>query len=80
MSRARVFALVALLPAALGTTPGAARALVVPICVGEATGRTIVLPLNRMPVPASDPPGCCVKGCHAGSRKRSCGDPVDPAQ
>lgn len=65
------FALLALLPAAFGTGPAAARTLTMAICTGDGVVRTVEVPLGGAPEPAPDKP-CCNKGCHSScSRKRS---------
>lgn len=78
----RLFGLLALLPAALGTAPAHASSLSLPLCEdGHAQGR-VTIPLRRDSLPGADKAGCCAKGCH-GSRKRTqsgCCDAVDPAQ
>ncbi|PLK24361.1 hypothetical protein [Novosphingobium sp. TH158] len=66
-----IFALVALGPAAFSTGPAAASAgLVVPICAGANSQRTIELPIPGGPARSQESP-CCAKGCHSsGSRKK----------
>jgi hypothetical protein len=70
--RATLFALAALLPAALNTSPAAgAGRLLVPLCTGDGVVRQVSVPLGPIKLPGGDMPGCCAKGCHAGgSRKR----------
>ena len=69
MKARALFALLAILPAAFSAAiPARAHGLTVVLC----SGRTIELPVNRMPgAPADDTP-CCAKACHTGqSRKRA---------
>lgn len=67
-----IFALVAMVPAALNTSPAAANGrLTMPLCTGDGLARTITVPVGQARLPGSEPPGCCQKGCHSGSRKRS---------
>lgn len=77
MRRGQVFALVALIPAALGSASAMAggRSMLVPICTGDGQVRMAEVPLDDPKLPGSDPAGCCAKGCHANSRKRGCGAP-----
>lgn len=77
MNRATLFGLLALIPAALNTTPASAQGgmITVPICTGDGQVHLVTMPLGRSGAPAipgSGDSGCCVKGCHGGSsRKRS---------
>jgi hypothetical protein len=66
-----LFAMIALLPAALGTAPAAARGIAVPLCRGSGAVHLVVLPTGGAPaVPSQELQGCCAKGCHTGSRKK----------
>jgi hypothetical protein len=80
MRRGTLFALVAMLPAALnGAAASAGRSMLVPICSGDGLVRMAEVPLDEPRLPGSDPAGCCAKGCHgSSSRKRGCGTP-EPA-
>lgn len=66
-----LFALAALVPAALAPSPAMASAsLSVVLCNGQADAPVLRIPLRRAPLRGDDG-GCCAKGCHAGcSRKR----------
>ena len=76
-----LFGIFALVPAALNTTPASARgALSAPLCTGDGVARTITVPLGPSGLPNSDPPGCCVKGCHSGGARKRANKRVDPAQ
>jgi len=82
MRRGQVFALIALLPAALGSASamGGGRSMMVPICSGDGQVRMDTVPLGDPRLPGSDPAGCCAKGCHgSNSRKRGCGTPEPEA-
>ena len=69
--RATLFALATLLPAALNTSPAsAAGRLLVPLCTGDGVVRQVSLPLGPARLPGGDMPGCCAKGCHAGSSRK----------
>ena len=73
---ATLFALAALLPAALNASPGsAAGRLLVPLCSGDGVVRQVSVPLGPMPLPGGDMPGCCAKGCHAGGNRKRSGCP-----
>jgi hypothetical protein len=80
-----VFALSALLPAALNTAPAEAHArLRVPLCTGDGQTRMIELPLTPNSTDRSHPDNsaCCTIGCCEYGRRKTqgcCGD-VDPAQ
>jgi hypothetical protein len=82
MNRAlRLFALVAIAPAALHAAPVlASDSLLVPICTGDGQTRLVAIPKggkDRRGPAAPD----CVKGCHAGpSRKRTGAPQFEPAQ
>jgi hypothetical protein len=73
MSRStRLFALLAIMPAALHAAPVRADAsLLVPICTGDGQARLIAIPKGGED-PGKDGGGqSCAKGCHGGSpRKR----------
>ncbi len=76
-----LFGIVALLPAALNTTPAMGRGtLDVPLCTGDGLARTVTVPVGPAGLPGSDPPGCCAKGCHTGGARKRGGKRVDPAQ
>lgn len=80
--RANLFALAALVPAALNATPaaGTQRSLLVPVCNGSGAVHMVRVPLGDPALPGSSGEGCCAKACHTGgSRKRSCGQ-IEPAQ
>ena len=71
MSPYRLFALMALLPAALNASPVAARAGgAVLLCTGDGAVRTVNLPVGQQDIPGKQVPGCCVKGCHAGGERK----------
>ncbi|MBS0253992.1 MAG: hypothetical protein JSS36_01975 [Proteobacteria bacterium] len=83
MSRATaLFGILALLPAALNTSPAsAAGRLAVPLCTGDGVARVVQLPLGPARIPGGESPGCCAKGCHSGgARKRLGCCELDPAQ
>jgi hypothetical protein len=66
---APLFALIAIMPLALSANPGSASNLRVPLCAGDASGRTITLPIpGKAPRGPNDP--CCVKACHAGGNRK----------
>lgn len=81
-----LFGIIALVPAALNAAPAHAttlgQMLTVPLCEGGVAHGAVSVPLGRR-LPATEPTGCCAKGCH-GSRKRTGGKPgtppIDPAQ
>ena len=76
-----LFGIFAMIPAALNTTPASARGqLSVPLCTGDGVARTITMPVGQSGLPNSDPPGCCVKGCHSGGARKRVHKRVDPAQ
>ena len=69
MKAGSIFALIAIMPVALAVGPVAAGTLRVPICTGDATGRTLYVPVpGKLPRGQDDP--CCVKGCHAGGNRK----------
>lgn len=72
--------LLALVPAALNTTPGHAGALVLPLCSGDGQVRTVSQPAPSGEVPGREQPGCCAKACHTDSRKKISGRQIDPRQ
>ncbi|MEA3263895.1 MAG: hypothetical protein U9R07_10490 [Pseudomonadota bacterium] len=78
-SALRLFALLAIMPAALHATPVMAEgSLLVPICTGDGQTRLVTIPKGGSG-PRQEPD--CVKGCHAGaSRKRTGGPHFEPAQ
>jgi hypothetical protein len=69
--RRALLGLVALIPAALNVAPAAAHGLAVPLCTGDGAARQVTVPVPTRGLPGGDQPGCCAKGCHTGSRKRS---------
>ena len=69
--RRALLGLVALIPAALNVAPAAAHGLAVPLCTGDGAARQVTVPVPTRDLPGGDQPGCCAKGCHTGSRKRS---------
>lgn len=76
-----IFGIVALLPAALNTTPASAHGqLSAPLCTGDGIARTITVPVGQTGLPSSDPPGCCTKGCHSGRARKTTKRWFDPAQ
>ena len=81
MRLASIFCIIALLPAALNTTPALARGmLAAPLCTGDGVARVINLPMGPASLPGSEPPGCCVKGCHAGGARKRGAKHLDQAQ
>lgn len=77
MTAPALFALAALLPAALGATPPRERPLVLPICSADGVVRIIELPLD---IPGSEQAPCQSKGCHGGASRRSLTKVFEPAQ
>jgi hypothetical protein len=75
----RLFALLAIAPAALHAAPVmAAGSLLVPICTGDGQTRLVAIPKGGSGQ-RQEPD--CVKGCHGGSsRKRTGGPHFEPAQ
>lgn len=72
MRRIALFALVAMVPAVFNVAPAAARgSIVAAICSGDGITRTVSVPVGPQDVPGKQTPGCCVKGCHGGERKRT---------
>jgi hypothetical protein len=69
--RRALLGLVALIPAALNVAPATAHGLAVPLCTGDGAARQVTVPVPTRDLPGGDQPGCCAKGCHTGSRKRS---------
>lgn len=69
--------IIALIPAALNTAPAAAHGLAVPLCTGDGAARTITVPVPSRSLPGGEQPGCCAKGCHTGSRKKSAARQID---
>ena len=81
MKLVALFGIVALLPAALNTTPASARGqLSAPLCTGDGAARTVTMPVGQSGLPSSDPPGCCVKGCHSGGARKRATKRLDQAQ
>lgn len=78
---ATLFALLAILPAALHAAPAfAGDNLLVPICSGDGQIRLVAIPKGGT-VPGKGDEQDCVKGCHAGSsRKRNAAPNFEPAQ
>ncbi|MDT9013300.1 hypothetical protein RQP55_07680 [Novosphingobium sp. APW14] len=82
MSRAApLFALLAILPAALHAAPVmAGDSLLVPICTGDGQTRLVAIPKGGT-TPRRGGEQDCVKGCHAGSSRKRTGAPqFEPAQ
>lgn len=76
MKKISLFALIAMVPAVFNVSPALARgvagnAILVPICSGDGVLRSISMPLRPQDIPGKQVPGCCVKGCHGGERKRA---------
>lgn len=76
MKKISLFGLIAMVPAVLNVSPASAHAAVqgailVPICSGDGVSRSISMPLGPQDIPGKQVPGCCVKGCHGGERKRA---------
>ncbi len=80
MRRGTVLGLLALVPAALNASPGGAGTLSIPVCTGDGVARTVTVPLPSGELPGREQPGCCAKGCHTGSRKRSPSRQIDARQ
>lgn len=76
---ARLFALLAIMPAALHAAPVmASDSLLVPICTGDGQTRLVAIPKGGN-APRSGDEQDCIKGCHGGtSRKRT--TQFEPAQ
>ena len=75
-----LFALIAITPAALATSPAAAtQVLAVSICNGDGVTRTVSLPVPHKPSRNGDDP-CCMKGCHAGGNRKRIVREFDPSQ
>ncbi len=72
MKALRLFALVALFPAAFGPAAASANPLLVALCTGDGQHRVIAIPLK--PALPGSTGMCCAKGCHGSSRKRSACD------
>lgn len=77
MSARMILGLLALVPAALNAAPGHAGALALPVCTGDGTARVLSVPVPAGELPGRDQPGCCAKGCHTGSRKKSTSRQID---
>jgi hypothetical protein len=80
MKQITLFALLAMMPAVFNISPASARGpmgnapgnvLLAPICTGDGISRKVSVPLGPQDIPGKEVPGCCVKGCHGGERKRS---------
>lgn len=78
---APLFALLAILPAALHAAPVmAGDSLLVPICTGDGQTRLVAIPKGGT-APRKGGEQDCVKGCHAGSSRKRTGPPqFEPAQ
>jgi hypothetical protein len=72
-----LFALAALLPAALGAAPVSERTLAVPVCSADGLVRMIELPLDD---PGKEQAPCWTKGCHGGTSRRTLAKAFDPSQ
>jgi hypothetical protein len=70
MSALVPFALIALLPAALGTTASNGSMLTMLICSGDGLVRTMEGPLDQT---GSDQAPCSTKGCHGGANRKKAG-------
>lgn len=82
MSRAlRLFALLAIMPAAVHAAPVlAGDSLLVPVCTGDGQTRLVAIP-TREEAPGQNGGQDCIKGCHGGtSRKRMGAAQFEPAQ
>ena len=77
-----LFALLAILPAALHAGPAlAGDSLLVPICTGDGQTRLVAIPKGGERPSKGGEGRDCAKGCHAGSsRKRAPGPVLEPAQ
>lgn len=83
MSRAiRLFALLAIMPAALHAAPAfAGERLLVPICTGDGQTRLVAIPKDGEGSGQGGEGRECAKGCHGGSsRKRGPAPFLEPAQ
>ncbi len=83
MNRAiRLFALLAIMPAALHAAPAlAGDSLLVPICTGDGQTRLVAIPKGGKGSGDGGAGRDCAKGCHGGSsRKRGAGQFIEPAQ
>lgn len=78
---ASLFALLAIMPAALHAAPVlASDSLLVPICTGDGQTRLVEIPKGGS-APRNGGEQDCVKGCHAGSSRKRTGAPqFEPAQ
>lgn len=71
MKRIALFGLIAMIPAALGTSPAsAAGSLAVPLCTGDGQVLMVNVPIRSSDVPGGQTSGCCAKGCHASSSRK----------
>lgn len=72
MKSPALFALVAMIPAAFNPVPARAggAGIVVALCSGAETGRTVTIPVKPQLPPAQDGNGCCAKGCHSSSSRK----------
>lgn len=83
MTRAiRLFALLAIMPAALHAAPAfAGDSLLVPICTGDGQTRLVAIPKGGEGSGNGGDSRECAKGCHGGtSRKRGVLPFLEPAQ
>lgn len=80
MRRRILLGLCALVPAALNVTPARAGGLAIPLCTGDGLARVVTVPVPSGEVPGGEQSGCCAKGCHTGSRKKSGSRQIDPRQ
>ena len=72
--------ILALVPAAFNVSPAAARGILVPLCSGDGSVRSVTLPVSDGQIPGKDAPGCCAKACHTGTRKKSQRCQIDTGQ
>lgn len=81
MNRAApLFALLAIMPAALHAAPlMAGDNLLVPICTGDGQTRLVAIPKGGKG-PRRGGEQDCVKGCHAGGSRKRLGAQFEPAQ
>lgn len=77
MKALALFALAALLPAALGAAPLRKRTVILPICSADGLVRMIDLPLDD---PGGQQGPCQTKGCHGGASRRPLAQAFEPAQ
>jgi hypothetical protein len=71
MKCAAVFALAAMLPAAIHPAPAArARSFTALLCNGDGFTRQITIPVKRDELPSPEEQPCWAKGCHVGSTRK----------